>query len=759
MYARHGTPPTPGAFQPVQLRSTLWGHFFSNSSGLRVASGALVIALVGILCTGGAVYWVGSNTITQMATDDLSHVVDATLNMVHQTAGQAVINHLRANASTNLSMVTQLYAEYKAGNLSESQAKTLAQKTLLSQHIGTSGYIYCLDSRGIIRVHPKNTLLNADLSKFDFIQEQLRRKEGYIEYDWKNPGEKVARPKALYMLYFKPWDWIISVSSYRDEFNNLIRAQDFREDILSIKIGQTGYLYILDERGTLIVHPSLEGKNISAHQDSNGKFFIREILQKKNGKIIYSWKNPGERNARKKIVVYKYYPDFKWVIGGGAYLDELYQPLHKIRSMLLGILIGTCLLAFLLSLGFGRGIVSAQKLSEIMLRSSLETTETIIEHVPFALVLLDPSGQIRQANAAARLFCQVPVADWAGQPWATFHPTYLQAKQEPEETQIRIRDGKHVPVLLARIPLTIGNESASLVAFLDLRERHTLERELYQAQKLEAVGRLAAGIAHEINTPTQYVGDNAKFLEESFNDLFTLIQSHRAVLEALPENPEKNRLLLVFDAAETKADLRYLRENIPAAFASTQDGISRIISIVRAMKEFAHPENREKTPTDINKALQATLTIARNEYKYVADVETSFGDIPMVTCLISDLNQVFLNLLVNAAHAIGEVVQNTQTKGVIRVRTSLEGTQVRIDIEDTGAGIPESIREQIFDPFFTTKEVGKGTGQGLAIARSIVVTKHGGQITFHSDVGKGTTFTVLLPLDANTTAATPASAV
>jgi len=169
---------------------------------------------------------------------------------------------------------------------------------------------------------------------------------------------------------------------------------------------------------------------------------------------------------------------------------------------------------------------------------------------------------------------------------------------------------------------------------------------------------------------------------------------------------------------------------------------------VRAMKDFAHPESKEKAAADLNKALLSTLAVARNELKCVADVEADLGDLPLVVCNISDLNQVFLNLLVNAAHAIGDVVKGTGKKGKIRVRTVPEGKTVLVTITDTGCGIPESIRTKVFDPFFTTKGVGRGTGQGLAIARSVVVERHKGTLTFESEVGKGTSFYVRLPVES-----------
>jgi signal transduction histidine kinase len=198
---------------------------------------------------------------------------------------------------------------------------------------------------------------------------------------------------------------------------------------------------------------------------------------------------------------------------------------------------------------------------------------------------------------------------------------------------------------------------------------------------------------------------------------------------------------------EQETDCAYLLEEIPKALAQTLEGVTRVATIVRAMKDFAHPESREMAAADLNRALLSTLTVARNELKYVADVETEFGHLPLVVCNIGDLNQVFLNLLVNAAHAIGESVKGTGGKGKIKVRTAAEDGAVLITISDTGCGIPEANRNKIFDPFFTTKEVGRGTGQGLAISRSVVVDRHKGALTFESEVGKGTTFFIRLPVD------------
>jgi PAS domain S-box-containing protein len=284
----------------------------------------------------------------------------------------------------------------------------------------------------------------------------------------------------------------------------------------------------------------------------------------------------------------------------------------------------------------------------------------------------------------------------------------------------------------------------------DISERKRLEAvaarmelELGVAQKLEAVGQLAAGIAHEINTPIQFVGDSLAFLKDSFEDFERLLDVYRDVCTAVTTAPGGEPARLRLEEAEDAADLVYLQERLPAAFARTLEGIERVSSIVRAMKEFAHPQT-EQGPSDLNQGLATTLIVARNEYKYLADVETEFGELPLVVCNLSDLNQVFLNLIVNAAHAI-EDAQGEHDRGTIRIVTACDAENATVAISDTGGGIPDEIATRVFDPFFTTKKVGRGSGQGLAIARALV-TKHDGTLTFETRAGSGTTFTIRLPL-------------
>jgi len=291
-----------------------------------------------------------------------------------------------------------------------------------------------------------------------------------------------------------------------------------------------------------------------------------------------------------------------------------------------------------------------------------------------------------------------------------------------------------------------------LVAEMQERERMVLELQL--AQKLESVGRLAAGIAHEINTPIQYLGDSVHFLRSAFDDFDKLFASMNHAAASLPDCAELEAYRLEVADLEGKHDLEYLRTEIPRAFTRTFDGVERVANIVKAMKEFAHPDAHEQSPADLRHALETTLLVASNEYKYVAKIRTEFGDLPQVVCNVGELNQVFLNLIVNAAHAIKDAGKDLDN-GEITIRLAAEGDQAVICVSDNGCGVPEENLTKLYDPFFTTKEVGRGTGQGLAISHSIVVDKHGGDIGVRSQVGVGTEFTVRLPIGGRGALAAP----
>jgi signal transduction histidine kinase len=281
----------------------------------------------------------------------------------------------------------------------------------------------------------------------------------------------------------------------------------------------------------------------------------------------------------------------------------------------------------------------------------------------------------------------------------------------------------------------------------EIVEREKVELELRLAQKLESLGRLASGVAHEINTPVQYVSDSIYFMRDSIRDLGALLGKYRQLEDAVAAGTASPEEAHALAEQRNLADMDYALANLPGALDRAVEGLQRISVIVKSMKTFAHPDQKEMTKVDLNGAIETTLIIAASEYKLVAEVEKSLAQIPQVSCYAGEINQVLLNLIVNSAHAIGDVVRGSSRKGLIRIGSAREGDDVVISIGDTGGGIPVAIRERIFDPFFTTKEIGKGTGQGLAIARSVIQEKHGGSLTFESELGKGTTFKIRLAIE------------
>lgn len=320
-----------------------------------------------------------------------------------------------------------------------------------------------------------------------------------------------------------------------------------------------------------------------------------------------------------------------------------------------------------------------------------------------------------------------------------------EGKQSWHEDIERTEDGElRWEHQIGKLEIEKGEVVKIIAVAQDISEKKAAETQLLSAQKMEAIGTLAAGIAHEINTPTQYVSDNTHFVGESVNDVITFIKEMKTILQS--DDQSVDELKEQLKAALDDLDFEFIQDEVPAAIKQTKEGISRISKIVSAMKDFSHPGATDISHADINRAIEATLLVSTNRWKFVADVETTFGDIPAVPCYIDEINQVILNLIVNAADAIAEKHAGTDEKGSIEITTRQAGNNVLISISDSGAGMPPEVKSRIFDPFFTTKEVGKGTGQGLSIGYDIIVNKHNGTLTCDSEAGAGTTFTLSLPL-------------
>lgn len=389
-------------------------------------------------------------------------------------------------------------------------------------------------------------------------------------------------------------------------------------------------------------------------------------------------------------------------------------------------------------------------------------TENLLSAISSILIGIDETGTVNRWNDAAselfgisadtaigQIFLKLPIA-WSDPETAEefFRETNVDSLAR-QVVQLE-RDGDTRIVGLSRYPvLDNGQAKGALYLGTDITQHKRMEQQLHQAQKLESVGQLAAGVAHEINTPLQYIGDNLDYVQNKLQKLEGLTELLSQLHQCQDDEARELELVSQINEQLGKLKISKFLSQVTDAINDSQDGVSHVSRIVRAMKEFAHPGVDEKTPVDINRTLDSSIVVSTNEWKYVADIETDYDDSLMpVPALAGELSQVFLNLLVNAAHAIGDATDGgAEGKGKIVVRTRNLGSQVEIQIEDSGCGIPDEIRHRIFDPFFTTKAIGKGTGQGLSIAYSVVVQKHGGKLWCDSQPGVGTTFFIQLPTE------------
>ncbi|MEM1445411.1 MAG: ATP-binding protein [Planctomycetota bacterium] len=413
------------------------------------------------------------------------------------------------------------------------------------------------------------------------------------------------------------------------------------------------------------------------------------------------------------------------------------------------------------------------------LRDREARTRQVLNTANDAFLTADIAGRITDWNNAATELFGVDRAAALGR---TLNGFLLPVTGDPDPTNpladvlsacgelnrgemiARREDHRRLPVEVS-ISLMVDEDRFVFNAFVhDISARQDMLRRLMQSQKLESIGQLAAGIAHEINTPTQYVGDNVEFLRDGFADVMTVLDVVAKLGDALERQAEDFDLaeevaaaLEALNQAEQQADLAFLRDEVPAAIDQAAEGVQRVATIVRSMKSFSHPgspgtgggDGAERSVIDLNEAIRNTLTVCRGEWKYVAEMHTDLADdVPTVHGYPGELNQVVLNLVVNAAQALGEQGKGQHTGlGNITIRTLRDGPDhVRLEIADDAGGIPEHIQPRIFDPFFTTKDVGQGSGQGLAIAHRVITEQHEGTIDCQSQTGQGTTFTIRLPI-------------
>jgi PAS domain S-box-containing protein len=390
------------------------------------------------------------------------------------------------------------------------------------------------------------------------------------------------------------------------------------------------------------------------------------------------------------------------------------------------------------------------------LKSANDQYRIIAETASDGIMTMDIEGEIRFANKTAGLIFGYPAGDLAGRNFSRLVPEFkhhlpvMRPRSGPAVEMIgNHRNGRAMTIEVSFAESLDGDGNTILTAVLrDVTERKGFERNRALAQKLESIGRLAAGVAHEINTPIQYTADNLDFIQRSCDSVERTLSVHRRLVEACEAGEPTASLISELRKITQTGKVDYLWGQTPNAIREASEGVRRVAGIVRAMHEFAHPGAGEMTPTDLNRLIESTVTVSRHRWKDAAELHLALDPaLPPVVCVAGELSQVFLNLIVNAADAVIDVVNgNRGQKGTIQITSRRAGEYVEVRVSDSGIGIPEAVRPKIFDPFFTTKDIGRGSGQGLAIAHAIVVQKHHGHIDFETAAGAGTTFIVRLPI-------------
>ena len=387
-----------------------------------------------------------------------------------------------------------------------------------------------------------------------------------------------------------------------------------------------------------------------------------------------------------------------------------------------------------------------------------EKNQAILDNAAEGIVTFDSEGKIATFNPAAEkifgLTSNLAVEkrfDSLFQDFEVGETFDIEEHLDQDNLELKATHAEGQTLILSvGLSRAETDKTMSFIAVIhDRTKKCALESQLAVAQKMESVGQLAAGIAHEINTPIQYVGDNARFLREAFDDITALLEVYEKLLRSVEQQEEDHQKIITqIQQSAEEIDFEFLAEEIPKAAEQALAGTGRVAKIVKAMKEFSHPGTEKPVAVDINQVLETALTVSRNEYKYLAELKTDFArELPDVSCFIGDLNQAFLNLIVNAAHAIEERGEGDDDyQGILSVSTRRRGENVQVVFRDNGCGMSEETKLKVFEPFFTTKPVGQGTGQGMALTHKFVVENHGGKVLIDSVLGEGTEITLEIPL-------------
>lgn len=628
--------------------------------------------------------------ITESIEETLQGEADLIVSMVEVAADASIKNYLRTTAIRNLELSKMYYDKYLSGELSEEEAKNKAWELMTFQKIGTSGYIYVLGSDGVLRYHPE--LIGSNLSDYDFINKQIEFKDGYMEYNWKNPSDIVEREKALYMVYFEPWDWIISVSSYKSEFRELIDVHDFEEEVLSTEFGKKGYSIIISGGGEFLIHPSYQGRNLIEEGNEQG-YVVDMVLKQRNGVIRYDWKNTEDNTLREKIAYIAEIKDYDWFVMSTSYFDEIYKPLDLLSSVYLVII--------LISIG-------------VIFMVTIRISDSILYPL---FKLKSDMNDVKEGVFKGRT--EVKSADEIG----ALREYFYDFMDDLEEKKTLI-EAEMIQKEDALKQLELMNKNLEKIVEQRTEELREAQGQLIQAEKYSAITKTVANIAHHINTP--------------LGTCITLVSYLKNSVEGLMVKNE--------DGTLTRGNLvRFIKDALESLDIITES-LDRSSRTIKSFKLLEMDYSRKSIEIfSVNELVEDCIKEYNEEYSnYGYNFELiSESYVEMKT--YKELMRVIIHHLIANSLRHGFIGRES---GKMTVTIDELENEILYIHEDDGVGISEDDLPNIFEPFYSKKDKMDDVGLGLNTVYNSITSILGGSIVCESKLGEGTRFTIKIPLDA-----------
>lgn len=670
--------------------------FFNLPVGFKLILGYSIAFILSLAVGGIVIDSLVRRTVETNIQRDLSNSTTAILNMVRNTADVAIRNYLRAVAEKNLQLAAGFYARFAQGFISQQEAQEQARVALVSQTIGQTGFIYAIDSQGVIRVHPDEEMVGRNISPYSFVEAQKKQKSGYLEYDWQNAGGERTRPRALYMSYFAPWDWIISVSTYRGEFEQLINVQDLRRHIAGMRFGETGFSFIFDAAGVLLTYPRSPGGRYPVYELVGPEVMAR-MVREKQGTITFRWPDPGRKAPREKLVIFNHLPEFDWIVASLGYPDEFFKPLGQVRGIIAATIGFSLLLVFPIS----------------FFLSSLITRPVRRLKARFA------AGATGDFSARMDEESRDEIGDLA-----RYFNSFMERLQEYDrslkhEIEEHRKAEEETRLLNEELERRVAERTARLEETLEM-VRQT-QSQLIQAEKMAALGSMVSWVAHEINTPVGIGVTAGTHLEEKTKQMERLYRENRI----------------------KRSDMESFLDSALRSASIILANMRRAADLIRSLKQVAVDQASEERRTfnlrdyiqEILNSLQPKLRQTAHRIAVDCPGDLSLDSYP------GAFSQIFTNLIMNSlTHAFTD-----QEPGDIRIAVRREEDTLRIEFSDNGRGIEPEVLPRIFEPFFTTRRGQGGSGLGLHIVYNLVSLTLGGSIFADSQPGQGTTFVMRIP--------------